>query len=318
MAQKTAVMIDASCELPRSFIDNHKLVVIPTRIQLGDTEFQDNRDARRLLSFYSALSKSSQIVATQSATTHQLTKLLKDQLAVRFDSVQAITLHSEYSGFYKNVRDAAFVNKNKFQEWRRAANLDPKFRMRVLDSELLFTGHGLLVYEAVRLLSEKAVSVDKLKPAMEQMKSKIDTYVAVQDLEVVRRQTQEHQSEDKEAGLSWLDYQTCRLLRRRPVMRCFQGSVTYPIREKSFDSAIKEIFALAKSRIEAGLFRSVVNTSYAGNLAEIRANPEFQEFIQFAKSRQVRILLSMMGAEGASLAGPRAFSLSFASDRTDY
>ena len=42
---KIGVVVDASCDLPRSYIDEHRLIVLPSILEFGEKEIIDSRDA---------------------------------------------------------------------------------------------------------------------------------------------------------------------------------------------------------------------------------------------------------------------------------
>lgn len=312
MSFNTALVIDASCDLPKSFIDSHNLIILPVTVTTGDQEFDDYRDMKETLSFYRQALKSSKKVSASSPSAEAIIGILKDKLVTNYEAIQAITMHADWSDIHKNVTSVGFINKENFQTWRKQANLDPKFRLRVMDSGTLFTGQGLLVYEAVRLLKEKALSVDKLKKPLELFKPNIDTYIVVNNPTYLRNR--DKRSDPSTSTTSTLDYYLGNMLGQKPAIRLFKGKTTQPFREKGFDNTLATVLDKVSEHIEDGLLRPIINTSYTGNLAEIRSNPEFTKFVAYAKSQQVRVLLSMGSMAAAANIGPGAFCVSFVPD----
>ena len=49
---KIGVVVDARCDLPRSYIDEHRLIVLPNVLEVGEKEIIDSRDARETLAAY--------------------------------------------------------------------------------------------------------------------------------------------------------------------------------------------------------------------------------------------------------------------------
>ena len=307
MSSSTALVIDASCDLPKSFLDSHELIILPTRVKHGDKDFVDIRDMKSTLGFYRNVLQKNKDVRLEPANADVIAAIVKAKIINKFDAVRVISPHSDWSEIHKNVKDAAFINNDNFKSWREAAGLDPKFRLRVLDSGSFFSGQGLLVYEAVRLLKEKALSVDKMKKPLELFKSHIDTYVVMDNVSYLRAY------EKFEAGsMGWFDFGVGKVLGQKPAIRCYQNEVSMAFRERGYDATLAKVLERAKEHIDDGLERPVVNISYAGNLAEIRSNVEFTKFVKHAKSQHVKILLSMASTSAGAIAGPKAFSISYA------
>lgn len=305
----TALVVDATCDLPRSYLESHQIYVLPVEIQSENGKFIDCRDMKTTLDFYNQVLKKGAKATTSPPSIESITALLRNELVTPYDAVQVITMHSDRSDIFKNVREASYINKDRIQQWRREADLDPKFRLRILDSSSMATGVGLMVHEAVRLLKEKAYSIDKLKKPLELYKQHIDTLVVANQLEYLRNDT----ANKTGSSIGWMNYQMGKMLGVKPVLRCYRGEFSAPFREKGFDNALAKALKAVRRQIELGLEQPIVNTSYAGNLAEIRANPEFNRFVTFAKQHKVKVLLSMMSAAAAVNIGPGTFSISYAS-----
>ncbi|NMQ19621.1 hypothetical protein E4P82_10690 [Candidatus Competibacter phosphatis] len=52
---KTVVVIDATCDLPDAYVQQHRLKVLPNKLLLGDQVFSDTRDINLSLAFFSPL-----------------------------------------------------------------------------------------------------------------------------------------------------------------------------------------------------------------------------------------------------------------------
>ena len=52
MPQKIGIVVDAACDLPRSFLAQHGLEIMPINMQFGTMNFKDVRDPEQTMEFY--------------------------------------------------------------------------------------------------------------------------------------------------------------------------------------------------------------------------------------------------------------------------
>ena len=49
---KIGVVVDSSCDLPRSFFENNDVELMPATITVGDHSFEDHRDDAQTIKFH--------------------------------------------------------------------------------------------------------------------------------------------------------------------------------------------------------------------------------------------------------------------------
>ena len=49
---RIGLVVDSGCDLPKSFIDEHNIMILPISVRVGDDLFVDVRDPERVLEFY--------------------------------------------------------------------------------------------------------------------------------------------------------------------------------------------------------------------------------------------------------------------------
>ena len=52
MPQKIGIVVDAACDLPRNFLQQHGLEIMPINMQFGTMNFKDVRDPEQTMEFY--------------------------------------------------------------------------------------------------------------------------------------------------------------------------------------------------------------------------------------------------------------------------
>src|SRR5690606_25794115 len=202
---KTCIAVDSACDLPRSFIDNHGICILPITLKLGDRTFLDTRDPRRTVQLYASKMLEKHFAAeTEPVSPQGISDLMEQQeLALKYDTVLAITISSKRSEIFKNIRESVFLSTQKFREMRKERGLNGPFKIRVIDSETLFPGQGLLVYEAVRLLKKGALSSREIVTRLEELRQNIRSYMVPDSLYHLKNRA----SAKGDNSVNWLTYQ---------------------------------------------------------------------------------------------------------------
>lgn len=306
---RIGVVIDAACDLPRSFIDQHGIEVLPIRVHFGDREFIDVRDANATMAFYRHYLANKEVVAeTEPLSADEIRDLFLDQYVLKYDHVLVITVTSSRSPIFENATKASFAILSGYKERRKQANVEGPFSLRVLDSKTLFTGQGVLVYEALRLLKEGNLSFDQLRPAVESFTQHVHAYLVPEDLVYVRTRARAH----GDRSVSWLGYQLGTLLDIKPILQAYRGQTGPVAKVHGFNAAVAQMFDMAVTEIKRGLRTNVICMSYAGNPDVIRQHPAYANFAKVAAAHGVELLLTVMSITAGINMGPGSFAIGYA------
>ena len=310
MPQKIGLVIDSACDLPRSFIEQQGLEIMPVIMRFGNMTFKDMRDPEQTMDLYRRFVAVKDLeISTTPMSTKAIRDLFLDQLVLKYDRVLVITASSNRSPVFENATQASFMILSGYKERRRAAGLDEQFGLRVIDSKTLFTGQGVVVYEALRTIrSQDDIMFDKLRQHVESFSQHVHAYVIPQDLFYVRSRA--HQKGDKSVG--WFKYQIGTMFDIKPILRAHRGETGTVTSVRGYENAVRKLFQMAIAAIEGGLITKVVCMSYAGNPEEVKAFPGYEEFIQCAMGNKVETMLSVMSTTAGIHVGPGAFSLAYA------
>ncbi|MCW8196776.1 hypothetical protein F6455_18440 [Proteobacteria bacterium 005FR1] len=179
----TCIAVDSACDLPRSFIDANNIRILPITLKPGEKVFLDTRDPQRTVQLYSSGMLEKHFAAeSEPVSAEGISELLEQDVALKFDTVLAITISSKRSEMFKNIREAVFVSTQKFREFRKARGKTGPLKIKVIDSETLFPGQGLLVYDAVRLLKQGKLSSREIVQHLESVKGAIRAYLVPESL----------------------------------------------------------------------------------------------------------------------------------------
>ena len=311
MPQKIGIVIDSTCDLPRSFIDQNSLEIMPVMMRFGHMNVKDLRDPEQTMDYYRRFVADKNLeITTTPLSTKAIRDLFLDQLVLKYNRVLVITVSSNRSATFENATQASFMILSGYKERRRAAGLDEQFGLRVIDSKTLFTGQAVIVYEALRMSrGPEEILFDKLRQHVESFSQHVHAYVVPQDLFYVRSRAQ--QKGDQSVG--WFKYQMGSMLDIKPILRAYRGETESVANARGYENAVNKLFEMAIAAIQRGLLTKVVCMSYAGNPETVKSLPGYDEFISCAMSNKVETLLSVMSTAAGIHVGPGAFSLAYAS-----
>lgn len=310
MPVRIGIVIDSTCDLPRSFIEQHGLEILPVLMRFGHMSFRDLRDPEQTMDLYRRFVAEKNLdITTTPLSTKAIRDLFLDEWVLKYDRVLVVTVSSSRSAMYEHATQASFMILSGYKERRRAAGLEEQFGLRVVDSQSLFTGQAVIVHEALRAIqSPEGILFDQLRHHVENFTRQVRAFVVPKNLFYVRNRA--HRKGDKSMGL--LKYQVGSMLGLKPILQCYRGETESVANVRGYDRAVNKLFEIAIEAIERGLLSKVVCMSYAGNPETVKSMRGYDAFMRCAASHKVETLLSVMSTTGGIHVGPGAFSLAYA------
>lgn len=309
MTVSTCIVIDSACDLPADFIRQNGIEILPIGIRYEGQFFSDDRNEAKTVALYrDNFDKRGIDAESVPYDVEQITKLLASRVAPKYDNALIITITATRSPIFDNARKAVFLNLQRFKQARRDAGLEEFFSIRVLDSETLFTGQAILVHEAVRLVREEGLSLNKLTSPLEALRGRIYAYLIPRDLYFVHKRGKKK----GENSISWMSYKIGSMMDVKPIIQAHRGETEAIMKASGFDAALKKLLEHAMRQIKQGLATPVIAISYAGDLRDMESNPLVNQFIDYTKKNGIKVLLSVMSTTAAINVGTGSFSLAFA------
>jgi DegV family protein with EDD domain len=305
---RIGIVIDSACDLPRNFIEQHGLEIMPINLKIGDEIFIDERDPAQTIAFYQRYSGAKELDAqTQPFSVEQITNLFLDKLVLSYDRVLVVCIASSRSLIYENATKASFAILSGYKARRDKAGQDGVFQMRVLDSKTFFTGEAVLVHEALRLLEKEQMSFDKLRPAVEELSKHVHAYLVPDDLSFVYHRARAR----GDRSVSWLQMKVGGMLEVKPILKAYRGD-TFPLEKHiGYEKALDRLFEITMGDIKKGLRTKLVAMSFAGNPEVIRGMKNYQAFVKHCERSGVETMLSVMSTTAGINVGPGAFALGY-------
>ncbi len=305
---RTGVVIDSACDLPQSYIQNHNLHIMPISLHFGYDLFRDTRDPEATQAFYRKyLAEKTLDIETAPFSVEQIKTLFMEELVLKYDRVLVITIAQTRSPIYENAEAASRIIRTQYREQRQQAGMTGSFQLSVLDSKTLFTGEGVLVHEAMRLLEEEDILFGTLRPHIEQLSQHVHGYLVPEDLFYIRYRA----SKKGEKTIGLLKYHFGALFDIKPIIHFHRGESQVIDKERGFDRTLIKLFDIVRHAIQQGLATPIINTSYAGDLEIIRHKRAFIDFERYARDHKIEVLLSVMSTAGGINVGPGAFALAY-------
>jgi DegV family protein with EDD domain len=313
MGSRIGLAVDSSCDLTPEFIQQHGIEILPIYIHHKDGAYHDIRDPKSMMNFYRNHSRSRYSQAqSEPLSVNEATRIIQDKLLPKYDRVNVITINSMKSEVFNRLTEAALINEPQFR--KIAKSEDRSFRMRMVDSLTMFSGHAVLVHEFVRLIKEQKLSQSQAINEINKLRDHIYGYIIPHDLSYMRERRNMRKGDH---NISWLSFKLASALNINPIIELHRGHSEAFKKSKGFEGALNDLFEHAKQRIKQGLATNTVVMSYAGLLEEIENHPSLVAFKSFAEKNGVSVNLSMMSTTAAVNVGPKSFSLAFAHKEED-
>ena len=154
---RIGITVDSTCDLPREYLDAHRVVVLPTTVELDNNSYADERDPVATLRFYrEILGDRVHSAVTVPYSTEQFREMFLSRLVTEFDFVFCLTITSSRSAIYQNAVMASREILRYYHPIRKEAGLKGIFQMRVMDSKTAFAAQAITVLEGVRMIEEGA------------------------------------------------------------------------------------------------------------------------------------------------------------------
>jgi len=308
-ASDTCIIVDSACDLPADFIKQNDIAILPASIRIGNRDFLDRRSEDDTATFYREGLNGHRFdseITTYSA--EQISDAIVHRVATRYEKALVLTISSSNSTLYDNVCAALGEDQARYREARRVSGRDENFSIRVLDTETVFAGQGIVAHEAVRLAKTNEFPLSKLAQQVEELCQQVYTYIVPGDLLQPGNLNLQYENRFER----WVNTRLGGLFNIKPVIQAHCGETKVIMKASGFDPALKVLLEHVMRQIKSGLAPRLVSVSYAGDLQALQNKSMFKQFVRFAQHYDVEVMASVMSATAAVSIGPGSFSLAIA------
>jgi len=307
---RMGLAIDASCDLPQAFLQQHDVAIMPIAVRVDDTTFKDDRNPAEIERFLDLnLSSRSHSAETEPCSVEDVQKLFLEKLVLEKDCVFCLTITASRSPIYDNVIKASFAVLKNYRKVREPAGITGPFLMRVLDTRSLFAGAGPCVVEAARLIQANETPA-AIRERLAYIAENSYGYMLPRDLYYLRARAKK--KGDRSVGLfsavlgSTLDI--------KPLIRGYRGDTTPVGKVRGWEHGCETLFGYAAERVRAGLLVPVMCTAYGGDLSELPKLPGFDNLARVCEENGVTLMQAPMSITGMVNVGQGAVTIGFAAE----
>ncbi len=312
---KIGLVVDSSCDLPRSFFDNGDVELMPTVISIGDESFDDLKDDRKTIQFHADTfermkQKSDIPVTSRPYTSEKIELLFLEKLVCKYDHVFCIMASHARSEIYDHAIQASRGILTKYKPIRRDAGLDSHFTLAVINSANVFAGTGVLAAEVLRMIKADATP-SEINLRIRELVPHTYCYLVPPDLEHVYKRAS--QRGDKSIG--WLGFTLGSMLDIKPILLGHNDETKPVAKMRGFDAAVETMFANATRAVEEGLMSPEICVAFGGDPMGLQQLPGFNRFREAAAKARCKMHITPMSISGSVHAGPGCVEVAFISDK---
>ena len=307
---RMGLAIDASCDLPQAFLQQHDIAVMPIVVRIDDTVFKDDRNPAEIERFFNLkLGSRSHSAETEPCSVEDVQKLFLDKLVLEKDCVFCLTITPSRSPIYDNVVKASFAVLKNYRKAREPLGITGPFLMRVLDTRSLFVGSAPCIVEAARLMQANETPA-AIRERLAYIAENSYGYMLPRDLYYLRARAKK--KGDRSVGLfsavlgSTLDI--------KPLIRAYRGDTTPVGKVRGWEHGCETLFSYAADRVRAGLLVPVMCTAYGGDLSELPKLPGYDKLAQTCEECGVTLMQAPMSITGMVNVGEGAVTVGFAAE----
>lgn len=307
---RTGLAIDASCDLPHTFLQQHNITVMPITVRVDGEVFMDDRSPAEIQRFINhRLGNRSHSAETEACSVEDVQKLFLGKLVLEHDCVFCLTVTATRSPINENVHLASFGILKGYRAARDAAGITGPFMMRVIDTRNLFAGAAPPIYEAARMIAADQPQAT-IRERLNYIANHTYGYFLPRDLYYLRARAKK--KNDHSVGLfsailgSALDI--------KPLLRCYRGETGPVGKTRGFEQGAGMLFGYAARRVRAGLLVPVVCVSYGGDLMVLQHLPGYADLQAACADTGVELLEAPMSITGMVNVGEGAAMLGFAAE----
>jgi DegV family protein with EDD domain len=303
-----AVMVDSSCNLPRDLIASLGILCIPNRVQIGGKLLIDTGDTAQATAFYSTGFDNGKVHAEIiPASPEDYLEMVKQHAILECDHLLLLTPQRNLSVLYQHANKGLVSIATASMEQRLKSGRKETMKVEIVDSQSVFSPHGLVAWEAALALRE-GLDMAETRARLSALAPQVHGYFVVDNVKYIY-----HRARDERDKPNALLFAVGNVMDIKPIVRRRQGQSDTVDKIRGFDAAVLKLLERIKRLIEDGqLTRPRVVVSYAGPLAELQTLPGYMALARSAHAAGTELALSVMSYSCGVFMGARALAIGLA------
>jgi len=306
---RMGLAVDATCDLPQAFLEEHRIAVMPIVVRLDGKLFKDDRDPSEIERFLYMKLADTATAETEPCSVEDVQKLFLEKLVLEYDCVFCLTITATRSPIHEHVQKASFAVLKQYRAVREQAGIPGPFYMRVVDTRSIFAGEGPMAVEAIRMM-RAGETPSAIRERLNLLANHTYAYMLPRDLYHLRNRTKKK----GDRSVSLFSAMVGTALDIKPLLRCYRGETGPVGKVRGFEHGAETLFSYAAKRARAGLLTPTMCVSYGGDLAELGKLPGYAELRGACEESGVALMEAPMSITGMVNVGVGAVTLGFASE----
>jgi DegV family protein with EDD domain len=301
----TAVLVNASCDLPRELMELLGIICVPNRIGLGERTLLDDRDAQRSIDFFDfEFDTGKAAVEIEQPGPEGYLAAVQQQAVMHCDELLVLTPLRDLAAMYDQVQEGTATVASRSLSMRAEAGRKEVFRIHIEDSRSLFTPNGVLAWEAAERLAQ-GQRMEAVRAAVNQLAPRAYGCYLPDNLKYIASRARD--SRDKPGAFavalgSFLDV--------KPIARRCGTEAETVAKVRGMNAAAERLFGRVQQLIEQRqLLVPKLLVSYGGNPEQLAALPGFAALQRTADAAKVQLRTSVMSMAAGVFLGRRAISV---------
>ena len=307
---RMGLAIDASCDLPQAFLQEHDIAVMPIAVRVDGETFKDDRNPAEIQRFLDQkMGSRSHSASTEPCSVEDIQKLFLEKLVLEKDCVFCLTITATRSPINDHVIKASFAVLKHYREVRDQTTMPGPFLMRVIDTRTLFAGAGPAIVEATRMF-RNGEAPPAIRERLTYIANNSYGYMLPRDLYYLRARAKT--KGDRSVGL--LSAVMGSALDIKPLLRGYRCETSPVGKVRGFEHGAETLLGYVAKRVHAGLLVPAVCISYGGDLDEVARLPGFDTLAAACEECKVELMFAPMSITGMVNVGEGALTVGFAAE----
>jgi fatty acid-binding protein DegV len=303
---RVGLVVDASCDLPDSYLEAHGIRVLPAIVQADGKTWVDDRDPDQTMMLYRRfIADRGQDASSSACSAEEISEIFLQELVLDFDRVLVISAGAEFSNMFARATEASYTILQSYRERRGAGT--GGFALRILDSSSMCAGEAVLVARAMHLLAGNRLGFEDMRRTLRTEVGQVSCLLVPGDPWYLRRRGLDGHGN----GVGRAEYAAMLVSDLKPVIELSGGRRRTLARRRGFRRACALALTHARNAIARSPGGPALVLSFGGDPRLIRQMPAYQDLELAAADARMELHFAVMSAAVGARLGPGALSVAW-------
>jgi fatty acid-binding protein DegV len=305
---RIGLVVDASCDLPDSYLEANGIRVLPSILQLDGRTWMDDREPEQTLMLYRSFIADRALEGSSSAcSADEIRDIFLQEVVVDYDRVLVISAGTGLSNMFARATEASYAILQDYRGRRGERGAGGGFALRILDTGSVCAGEAILVSRALQLLAERRLGFEGVRRALREEAGRTTCLVVPGDPWFLRQRGLDGHGH----GMGRVEYAMSAVSDLIPVVELVDGRRRTIARGRGFRKACAVAFERAAAAVTGDTGSPALALSFGGDPRVIREMPAYQALEARAADARIELHLSVMSATMGTRLGPGAMSVAW-------